>query len=622
MTSTLPPQEAIFHKEKEKQIIAEEIETILSNLQQTVSEKAEIRRSIDSAISIRSIPMEESRIMMLKAEKGIFQSQQFVQVLSQNQERYLPLQEDPAIRTSQSNNWSPLAIWNPATRSWNLPPNINPNSFSNPLKITRSNYLHCVLLGLLICIGLSLGLAMSLHFRNNDLPFDASTGPRGSAPSSYAGPPLPVLGIQNGTDGVYFGAALDWSIDDPEYFNQDLGFSASIQDVVFFMNETFTTSGFVNSSGYIHEVSDVFLWTAALIRGTGAIMGISVIPTIPLTQVNRTGLELLAKKCKDVNDLGIPVLLRFAPDMNGNWHPYGQDPINYKLKFREMAGTVRNHTNNTALVWSPVSGLGYPFTPTLITPNRTEPRFVELDTSGDGILNSADDPFTPYYPGDGFVDWVGLSIFYSSNYPVHPRTYQRPSRILAQLPAYTHHPTPTSTGTSTSALPSSTPNARFDIIRNRIPPQPALQFGSPSFESQLTTAGTIFNFYRDFVETKRKPFILSDTGAGFFKGSNVISDTDEDSFKSAWYRQIMNPITFRKYPLIRAVVFYNSIIQLQDTTFIDRYDPGTLVDYSFTKNRTVLSSFQRLLSSQNLTGTLKFSNVTSASQRVFLTRLL
>lgn len=42
--------------------------------------------------------------------------------------------------------------------------------------------------------------------------------------------------------------------------------------------------------------------------------------------------------------------------------------------------------------------------------NATEA--AALDTSGDGQLSPLDSPFAPYYPGDEYVDWVGLSVYY------------------------------------------------------------------------------------------------------------------------------------------------------------------------------------------------------------------
>lgn len=35
-----------------------------------------------------------------------------------------------------------------------------------------------------------------------------------------------------------------------------------------------------------------------------------------------------------------------------------------------------------------------------------------LDTNGDGQFSVLDSPFAPYWPGDDYVDWVGLSVYY------------------------------------------------------------------------------------------------------------------------------------------------------------------------------------------------------------------
>ena len=33
-----------------------------------------------------------------------------------------------------------------------------------------------------------------------------------------------------------------------------------------------------------------------------------------------------------------------------------------------------------------------------------------MDTNGDGVVDNLDDPYLPYYPGDAYVDWVGMSV--------------------------------------------------------------------------------------------------------------------------------------------------------------------------------------------------------------------
>ena len=35
-----------------------------------------------------------------------------------------------------------------------------------------------------------------------------------------------------------------------------------------------------------------------------------------------------------------------------------------------------------------------------------------MDTDNNGQINMWDDMFSPYYPGDDVVDWVGMSVFH------------------------------------------------------------------------------------------------------------------------------------------------------------------------------------------------------------------
>lgn len=69
----------------------------------------------------------------------------------------------------------------------------------------------------------------------------------------------------------------------------------------------------------------------------------------------------------------------------------------------------------TAMVWAPNVGINYPFTgggnpyPT----RATDPlNFAALDTTPDGVIDYKDDPYLPFYPGDEFVDWVGISLYW------------------------------------------------------------------------------------------------------------------------------------------------------------------------------------------------------------------
>ncbi|HZQ35208.1 MAG TPA: glycosyl hydrolase [Dehalococcoidia bacterium] len=82
---------------------------------------------------------------------------------------------------------------------------------------------------------------------------------------------------------------------------------------------------------------------------------------------------------------GGPVLLRFAHEMNGSWYPWAQQgantPAKYVAAWRHVHDLfVQAGATNVQWVWSP-------------------------NAMDDGNAATA---FEPYYPGDQYVDWVGL----------------------------------------------------------------------------------------------------------------------------------------------------------------------------------------------------------------------
>ncbi len=93
-----------------------------------------------------------------------------------------------------------------------------------------------------------------------------------------------------------------------------------------------------------------------------------------------------------VRDFGSPVFISIDHEMNGTWYPYSQafpgsntTAADYVAAWKRIVSLFRqNGANNAAFVWSPnvpdVGGVSY----------------------------------ASYYPGDSYVDWVGVS-FYSGN---------------------------------------------------------------------------------------------------------------------------------------------------------------------------------------------------------------
>lgn len=84
-----------------------------------------------------------------------------------------------------------------------------------------------------------------------------------------------------------------------------------------------------------------------------------------------------------------PILLRYASEMNGTWQAYSGDPKAFIRKWRIVTGIMRELAPNVIMVWCPFA-----------TPQRTIP---------------------DYYPGDDWVDWVGVNIYSVHHYDGDPK---------------------------------------------------------------------------------------------------------------------------------------------------------------------------------------------------------
>lgn len=114
-----------------------------------------------------------------------------------------------------------------------------------------------------------------------------------------------------------------------------------------------------------------------LARGEGLSLQVSWEPSHGLSAVQDDSyLRTFARKLKDC---GVPVFLRFASEMNGDWTPWSGDPDLYIEKFRLVTDVMREDAPNVAMVWSP----NY-------VPD------VKVDA---------------FYPGDQWVDWVGINAY-------------------------------------------------------------------------------------------------------------------------------------------------------------------------------------------------------------------
>ncbi len=107
-----------------------------------------------------------------------------------------------------------------------------------------------------------------------------------------------------------------------------------------------------------------------------------------------------------VKEFGSPVFISINHEMNGNWYPYSQatrDSTNtaaeYVASWRHIVNLFRKRgANNVAWVWSP------------------------------NAIDVGSIPAWKYYPGDEYVDWVGVSFYSSNSMPALDSLYREHSQ--------------------------------------------------------------------------------------------------------------------------------------------------------------------------------------------------
>ncbi|MGN6597976.1 MAG: hypothetical protein ACTHMW_01630 [Actinomycetes bacterium] len=252
---------------------------------------------------------------------------------------------------------------------------------------------------------------------------------------------------------------------------------------------------------------------AAVLRTAGAALFLTVEPTSGLTAVTPTAAAAFARQLHEaVGDL--PVYLRFAQEMNGSWYPWGEQPTEFVPAFRALAAAVHTEPGTVAMVWSPAYGGGYPFARGGHRAADGTPDFAVLDTTHDGRLTGADDPYAPYYPGDDAVDWVGLTdYFWGLRYPWGANELPDAGRLAAQLTGTYRGP-----GGDETAVP---------------------------------------DFYATYAVAHRKPMALSETAALWNATTGAApGGPTEVQVKSAWLRQVYDPRNETRFPLLKLELWF------------------------------------------------------------------
>lgn len=131
---------------------------------------------------------------------------------------------------------------------------------------------------------------------------------------------------------------------------------------------------------YFNYGSDPALLAKHLERAaaSGTALQIGLQPIKGLDQVKDDA--YLRNFARTIGDSDVPVFMRFANEMNGGWVKWSGDPKKYIEKFRLVTKVFREEAkNNVAMVWAPGANPTY--------------------------------TIESYYPGDAYVDWVGVSLY-------------------------------------------------------------------------------------------------------------------------------------------------------------------------------------------------------------------
>jgi len=238
--------------------------------------------------------------------------------------------------------------------------------------------------------------------------------------------------------------------------------------------------------------------------------------------------------------------LRYAPEMQGLWNAYGQQPTEFISSFQTMYTIVKKLAPNCKIVWAPNTPQGYPYGQggteytTLSDADR-----AALDTSGDNALTADDDSLSPYWPGPEYVDWIGISLYYKG-----------PSGGDTSNTAQTG-------GYCAQAMNGTNP----------------------------ATGRNITNWYENYCATyPDKPCMFAESGAAYH-----LNDTTGDSqidIQTAWINDcITNRTTFENFPQLKMIMQF-------EYEKIETSNEGNddLRDYRVTNNTAVLSVLKSALS--------------------------
>ncbi|KAJ3191178.1 hypothetical protein HK101_008005 [Irineochytrium annulatum] len=304
-------------------------------------------------------------------------------------------------------------------------------------------------------------------------------------------------------------------MDRPSKFNQRIGFNAG----VFQLSQGIPVLD-TSVNPPLNHTADF----SVLDDNTNAALFLTVYPNNGqgdgISLVQDSDRQALAAQLISISNTGRQVYVRYAPEMNGQgWFIYQKaSQAEYIASYIALVNAVRSQPGGDAIafVWAPNLSQEY-----------------------------TSDLYAGWYPGDEYVDWVGLSIYWKGpkgHYPWHARTLA-PSDFIAQ------------------------------IIDG---------FGSD---------GSATSFYNLYCVARGKPFVLTEGAAAYNMHYTVNNSPDvitsegdfslRDTEMSFW-GSMFNDAFLAAYPMVKmAISFEFTKTEIEGPVHIDRefrssFDPDTL----------------------------------------------
>ena len=342
------------------------------------------------------------------------------------------------------------------------------------------------------------------------------------------------LALHEPTGQAYLGFNLDWSQDSAAAVGDRLGLMPS--SYVDFFSFPLTATDEAQLERFLGQVETV--------KGLAVV---TLEPTVSLDAITPALADRLATSLAPYNERGIPILVRFAHEMNGSWYAWSQQPTAYIAAFRTVASAVHDTAPLTGMLWAPNNGGGYPFSDGPYEAVTGSADFSLLDTNGDGLLSETDDPYAPYYPGDDAVDWVGMSLYHWGNqYPWGENELPEPDAFSAML-----------TG---------------------------------NYDGQNGDQTAVPDFYAEYAEARNKPLAIVETAAFFLPAGGGASELE---IKQAWWRQVLSPAVLTQFPAMKMVNWFEWRKQEAEVG-------GAVVDWTVTTSEEILTAFRRDLPIEQL----------------------